>query len=111
MSQPDYQVHLECRTSGPTGGKFWSAAVTGRKVVVQWGPRGRTGQTKEYEFGNPVAAMKFIEGKETEKLAKGYYQVARTRPPDMAMKGAAKQRSSEPLSVAVSTSRALSWDF
>jgi len=111
MSQPDYFVHFECRTTGPTGGKFWTAVAYGRKVVVQWGPRGRTGQTKEYEFANPLAAMKFIQGKETEKLAKGYYQVSRTHPADMPLKGTAKQGAFEPPPVTISTSSALSWDF
>jgi predicted DNA-binding WGR domain protein len=111
MSQPDYHIHLECRTSGPTGGKFWIAAVYGRKAIVRWGPRSKAGQAKEYEFGNPVAAMRFIEGKEYEKRAKGYYQVSQSRPADMAMKGAAKQHNVEPPPIAIPSSRALSWDF
>lgn len=108
--QPDYQVHLECLTSGPTGGKFWIATVDGRKALVRWGPCSKTGQAKEYEFGSTFAALRFVQDKEEEKRAKGYYQVSQQRVSDDPQK--TRPKGPEPVqSITVVSNEALSWDF
>lgn len=111
--QPDFRVHLECLTSGPTGGKFWIAEVYGSKAIVRWGPIGKTGQSKEYLFGNQTAALSFVLDKEDEKRGKGYYEVSRQRAPLTAAKPKPAAPPEPPLaqSINIVTDEALAWDF
>jgi predicted DNA-binding WGR domain protein len=115
--QPDYRVHLVCRTSGPTGGKFWIAEVHGRKAIVRWGPVSKTGQSKEYEFGSQTAATTFVLDKKDEKRGKGYYEVSQQTPTGNSNKAQpAKPKPNPPKpppaqSINIVSDEALSWDF
>jgi len=112
MPQPDYRVHLECLTSGPTGGKFWIAEVFGIKAIVRWGPINKTGQSKEYEFGSQCAATAFVLDKEDEKRGKGYYEVSLQRAPLAAAKPQPAPPEPPPAQgIDIVSSEALSWDF
>jgi len=110
--QPDYRIHLECQTNGPTGGKFWIAEVFGSKATVRWGPVGRTGQSKDYLFGSSSAALSFVLDKEDEKRGKRYYEVSRQRAPIAAAKPKPAAPEPQPVqSIDTTSSEALSWDF
>jgi len=115
MSAPDYYVHLEKRTNGPTGGKFWIVEVYGSKVVLKWGPINKAGASKEKQFGTPAAAMKYAARRENEQLSEGYCEAGRNRPQNSAVNVAAKMASPKPPApkptVNIITRRSLVWDF
>lgn len=112
QTKADLKVHLECDTSGPTGGKFWIAEVFGSKVIVRWGPRGKTGQSKEYLLGNPTTALDYVLDKEREKRGKGYYEVSRQRAPLSPAKPEPPPPEPPPAqNISIVSNETLSWDF
>jgi predicted DNA-binding WGR domain protein len=57
--------------------KFWSIAVNGTDVVVNFGRNGTAGQTNTKSFGDAAAAQKHADKLIHEKTGKGYVE---TRP-------------------------------
>lgn len=111
-NQADLKIHLECNTLGPTGGKFWIAEVYGSKVVVRWGPRGKSGQSKEYLHGSQNSAIGFVLDKEQEKLGKGYYEVSHENAPCSPAKSEPSPPDSPPAeSINIVSNESLLWDF
>jgi predicted DNA-binding WGR domain protein len=66
----DWTVQLEFEEG--TSSKFWRARVEGKKLFVNYGKLGTTGQTQIKDFSDHASAVKEYEKLIREKKKKGY---------------------------------------
>jgi predicted DNA-binding WGR domain protein len=66
----DWTVQLEFEEG--TSSKFWRARVEGKKLFVNYGKLGTTGQTQVKDFSDHASAVKEYEKLVREKKKKGY---------------------------------------
>jgi predicted DNA-binding WGR domain protein len=66
----DWTVQLEFEEG--TSSKFWRARVEGKKLFVNYGKLGTTGQTQVKDFSDHATAVKEYEKLVKEKRKKGY---------------------------------------
>ncbi|MEU4419954.1 DUF4132 domain-containing protein [Actinoplanes sp. NPDC024001] len=77
---------------GAGSAKFWWVSRDGAVVTVRFGRVGAAGQTRVKELADEAAAVAYVEGLVSEKLKKGYVEVAAEAPPA----GAAVSRPAVP---------------
>jgi predicted DNA-binding WGR domain protein len=70
-------VTMRCFEHRGTGSaKFWWVSRDGAVVTVRFGRAGTAGQTRVKELADEAAAIAHVEGLASEKVAKGYVEVA-----------------------------------